>query len=336
MTSPPDLVEALRRMGLVADDQSAVLEPLAGGVSSDIYRVRLPDGRLVCVKRALAKLKVTADWYAPVDRNRNELDYLRVAGMIVPGAFPQVLGDDPPSGSFAMEYLAPDEYPVWKTELAAGRVDPVAARAVGALLARVHAATAGDPAIARRFATDGNFDALRLDPYLLATARRHPDLAGELGALVSATRSERRVLVHGDFSPKNILIGARGALVLDAECAWYGDPAFDLAFVSTHLLLKCLWRPEARHRLHAALDALVDAYSAGIRWEPAVDVLRRTAALVPGLMLARVDGKSPVEYLVDERDRNFVRRFTREALLHAHADPRRLAAAWIAALLAHA
>jgi aminoglycoside phosphotransferase (APT) family kinase protein len=111
------------------------------------------------------------------------------------------------------------------------------------------------------------------------------------------------VLVHGDFSPKNLLIGPAGPVILDAECAWYGDPAFDLAFVLNHLLLKGVWRPQWRARYVTAFAALADAYLGHVRWEPRDAVEARTAALLPGLMLARIDGKSPVEYLTTEREK---------------------------------
>ena len=88
------------------------------------------------------------------------------------------------------------------------------------------------------------FHDIRLEPYLVATAGGHPDRAD--GAAAAGARSRPRpgaALVHGDVSPKNILVGPAGPVFLDAECAWYGDPAFDLAFCLNHLLLKCLWTP---------------------------------------------------------------------------------------------
>ena len=146
-----------------------------------------------------------------------------------------------------------------------------------------------------------------------------PDLAARLLALVETTRTTKRVLVHGDFSPKNLLVGPAGPVILDAECAWYGDPAFDLAFVLNHLLLKGAWRPQWRARYAAAFDALVDAYFAHVRWEPQAALDARTAALLPALMLARIDGKSPVEYLTDEAVRDDVR--SRRFVAAPLADP---------------
>jgi aminoglycoside phosphotransferase (APT) family kinase protein len=307
------LSRALVRMQLVSAHSQVRLVPLIGGVSSDVYRADLPSGA-ICIKRALAQLKVAADWRAPVARNHWEVEWMRVAGAIVPAAVPAILGEDRELGCFAMSFLAPDDYPVWKALLRDGDIDLETAAAVGDVLGRIHAATADRPEIAERFPTDDIFFAIRLEPYLVATARAHPDLARRLDALVETTRTTKRVLVHGDFSPKNLLAGPAGPVILDAECAWYGDPAFDLAFVLNHLLLKGAWQPQWRARYAAAFNALATAYFAHVACEaPAICELR-TAALLPGLMLARIDGKSPVEYLVDDGSKNEVRVFARTLL----------------------
>jgi aminoglycoside phosphotransferase (APT) family kinase protein len=180
--------------------------------------------------------------------------------------------------------------------------------AVGAVLARIHGYSAARPELAGRFATDAIFFDIRLEPYLLATARRHADLAPALERLVEATRSRTVALVHGDVSPKNILIGPQGPVLLDAECAWWGDPAFDIAFCLNHLLLKCLWNAPAIDAFLAAFDALCGTYLQTVDWEPRAGLERRAAALLPGLFLARVDGKSPVEYVTEEAQRDRVRR----------------------------
>jgi len=210
-----------------------------------------------------------------------------------------------------MSYLAPDRHPVWKALLRDGVVEPGTARAVGDVLGRIHAATADRRDVAAAFATDAVFHAIRLEPYLEATGRAHPDLAAHFAALVATTAATRRVLVHGDFSPKNLLVGPAGPVILDAECAWFGDPAFDLAFVLNHLLLKGVWRPTLRRRYLEAYSALVDGYRAHATWEPWSDLQRRAAALLPALLLARIDGKSPVEYITSEHERDAVRAFAR-------------------------
>jgi hypothetical protein len=117
-------------------------------------------------------------------------------------------------------------------------------------------------------------------------------------------------------------------VLLDAECAWWGDPAFDIAFCLNHLLLKCLWNPAATASFLAAFDALAEAYLTRVGWEPRAALERRAAELLPGLLLARVDGKSPVEYLDSELQRETVRRVGR-ALLRAPVNVLpAVAAAW--------
>jgi aminoglycoside phosphotransferase (APT) family kinase protein len=323
------LLASLQRMQLVGAHQSVELIPLAGGVSSDIYRVELPAGP-VCIKRALARLKVAAHWEAPVERNRHEVAWMRTAAAIAPVHVPAVLGDDPEGGAFAMAWLPPERFPVWKSLLRDGVVEVASAAAVGDVLGRIHAATADRADLAERFATGDIFHAIRLEPYLVATGRAHPDLAERLAALVEATRTHARTRVHGDFSPKNLLIGPEGPVILDAECAWFGDPAFDVAFVLNHLLLKGLWRPVWRARYLAAFNALASAYFTHVDWEPADELEARVAALLPALLLARVDGKSPAEYITDDGDKARIRIFARR-LLHAPAsEPRAIAAQWLA------
>jgi aminoglycoside phosphotransferase (APT) family kinase protein len=312
---------ALRRMHLVAQGERPPLVPLAGGVSSDIYRVDLPAGP-ICLKRALPKLKVRAEWTAPVERNRWEVEWMRTAAAILPDLVPRIVGEDAESGTFAMEYLDPARHPVWKEELRDGRIDVGTASEVARRIAAVHGATARDPTIARRFATDHIFHPIRLEPYLLAPRPAHPDCAPALERLVEVTASTKLALVHGDVSPKNILVGPRGPVLLDAECAWHGDPAFDLAFCLNHMLLKCLWRPQWREEYLACFDSLATTYCERVTWEPAAALEERTARLLPGLFLGRVDGKSPVEYLTDEADKARVRRVARALLLEP---PSRLA-----------
>jgi len=323
---PAEILAALNRMGLPAP-ADAQGERLTGGVSSDIWRIDLPTGP-VCVKRALAKLRVAADWRAPVERNQYEAAWMRRANAAVPGAAPALLGQDAASGALAMAFLPADQYKLWKSELRDGHADPDFAAQVARSLVRIHAATAADPAVAAEFPTDTIFYDIRLEPYLVATARAHPDLAARLHDLVRVTQNNKRALVHGDVSPKNILVGPEGPVFLDAECAWWGDPAFDLAFCLNHLLLKCLWTPSVRDKFLACFTALADAYLAGITWEPREVLQTRVAHLLPGLFLARVDGKSPAEYITEEADKNRVRRVARALLTQPVATLAGIRAAW--------
>ena len=311
---PEAITAGLVAMGLLSPGQLLQGEALAGGVSSDIWHLTLPNGQQVCVKRALPKLKVAADWRAPVVRNIYEARWLSEADRAQPGAVPKLLGQDEATGALAMAFLSPADHPVWKARLRDGHADAAFAAEVGRRIAAIHAHAAAQPGLAEAFPTDEIFHAIRLEPYLLATARAHPDLAAVLEDIAAVTARSKRTLVHGDVSPKNILCGPSGPVFLDAECAWWGDPAFDLAFCLNHLLLKCLWTPSASAGFMACFEALSARYLAGITWETADALEARAARLLPGLLLARVDGKSPVEYLTADDDKNRVRRVACELL----------------------
>jgi aminoglycoside phosphotransferase (APT) family kinase protein len=259
---------------------------------------------------------------------------MRQADAAVPGSAPRLLGVDETTGTLAMQFLPADRYRLWKAQLRDGHADPAFAAQVAATLAGIHAATAADPSVAAEFPTDGIFYAIRLEPYLIASAHAHRDMAEQLQALVAATQANKRALVHGDISPKNILCGPNGPVFLDAECAWWGDPAFDLAFCLNHLLLKCLWTPSATDGFLACFDAMTAAYAARIAWELPAALETRAARLLPGLFLARVDGKSPVEYITTEPDRNRVRRVARALLAHPVATLGDVRRAWTKELAA--
>ncbi|MBL8287727.1 MAG: phosphotransferase [Rubrivivax sp.] len=366
---PAEFVQALRELHLLAPGEVPAGVPLAGGVSSDIWRIDTAGGPLAA-KRALPQLRVAADWRAPIERNAFEARWMRVAGQAVPGCAPRVLGQHAALGVLVMEWLPVGGeseaaaggagWRLWKDELRHGRADAATARAVGRTLVRIHAHSAARAAeLAPQFDTDRIFFEIRLAPYLLATAQKHAGLAPALRALVEQTRSHKRALVHGDVSPKNILVQrrapttpsaattattpaaptpptaaamherpSRGPVLLDAECAWWGDPAFDLAFCLNHLLLKALWVPAARAAFAACFDALAAGYLAGVDWEDATQLERRAAALLPGLLLARVDGKSPVEYLTEPAQRDTVRRAAQPLLLNARPTLAEVQAAW--------
>jgi len=182
--------------------------------------------------------------------------------------------------------------------------------------------------VAVQFPTDAIFYDIRLEPYLVATGRAHPDLADRLATLVERTAATHLALVHGDVSPKNILAGPDGPVFLDAECAWWGDPAFDLAFCLNHLLLKCLWVPACQQAYLACFAAMVDAYLPVVGWEPPAVFEGRAATLLPALLLARVDGKSPVEYITCDATRDLVRRVARRLLKSPTASLTEIAEVW--------
>jgi aminoglycoside phosphotransferase (APT) family kinase protein len=304
---PDDLAARSRRLaaelGLCAADQVVSVTPLTGGVASDIAVVDLGNRRL-CMKFALPKLKVAADWFAPVHRNAAEYAWLKVAAALRPECAPALFGRSEALSGFAMEFIAGDDVYLWKAALLAGAPDRGEAAKVGALLGSVHAASGAPGFDTAPFQNHDDFRALRIEPYLTFTAGRHPVVADRLCALAETLGSRTEVLVHGDVSPKNILFRQGNPVILDAECATMGDAAFDPAFCLNHLILKAIHLETSRDALLASVGAFWRSYAPHVAWEPPRALERRVAGLIPALMLARVDGKSPVEYLApDDADR---------------------------------
>jgi aminoglycoside phosphotransferase (APT) family kinase protein len=311
---PEELIYILRESGLIGPGQIARIEPLTGGVSSWVARVETVS-RVFCVKRALPKLRVAQDWSAPLERNEAEVAWIGVCAQIVPDAVPRIFAHMSQFHMFAMEYFDPALFTNWKANLLAGIADSRLASRVASKLVAIHRATAGDPVVARAFTNGHSFESLRLDPYLGEAARAHTDVASFLDQLAERTRANRLALIHGDLSPKNILFNGTRTVLLDAECADFGDPAFDIAFCLSHFLLKMVHRPDAVRSYMSCFQAFTRTYLGGVTWESAIELDMRASTLLPALLLARVDGKSPVEYL-NECARDAIRRFSRHALIH--------------------
>ncbi len=293
-------------LGLGTATDVTTVQPLTGGVASDIAMVALP-GRKLCLKFALAKLRVAADWQAPVHRNAAEYAWLTEVARIFPDSSVRLYGQSDTAHGFAMEYLDGAGVYLWKDALLAEAPEQGEAARVADRLGQIQAASTRPGFDARAFQNRGDFRALRIEPYLGYTAERHPELADVLGALGALLYDNNTVLVHGDVSPKNILFRAGTPFFLDAECAVMGDASFDPAFCLNHLILKAVHLPGSTDGLLAQVRAFWAAYAPHITWEAPDALEARVCRLLPALMLARVDGKSPVEYL-DETARDVVRR----------------------------
>lgn len=318
-------LELLRRDGVVSAPD-ARLTPLSGGVSCEIYLVEDGAERFVA-KRALAKLAVKADWFADVGRNRHEWEYIRYVARFLPEAVPALRYCSTADNYFAMEHLN-GRFLNWKQLLLAGQANAAHAWQAGKLLEQIHRHSAGDPEAVRLFDTTPIFFQLRIEPYLLATGAKHPSLRPWFEAEAARLTATRECLVHGDFSPKNILINGGRMVLLDCETAWYGDPAFDVAFLLNHFFLKGLRHAPRDAGLRPMIGEFWSAYQAG---RPSPEPEARVSRLLLMLMLARVDGKSPVEYL-DAARQQFIREFVREQLPRENFSLRAITDLWFSRL----
>lgn len=304
------LISILERKDLI-DRESVEFSPLEGGVSSDIYLVADVRNTYV-VKQALPKLQVEDDWYADVSRNETEQHFIDYLNSFVPKAVPRIVYSDADNRFFVMEYLD-DSFENWKKQLLRGKFEMAAAEGAAELLAKIHLHSWHNEEARQSFNTTPNFRSLRIEPYLITTGDRHPELKNLFYDEAERLQDHREALVHGDFSPKNIMIRPGRLVILDHEVAWYGDPAFDVAFLLNHLYLKMLVHNRRQNSIQDLTGVVWDCYFKKMGNEKLQQMETRTGRLLAMLMLARVDGKSPVEYL-EESEKEFIRTFVYEIL----------------------
>lgn len=297
--SPAPLLAYLRETGRIAPDESPSIQTLAGGVSNRTVLVERVGGQAWVLKQALAKLRVAVDWFSdPARINREALGLKYLAQIAPAGAITPLIFEDPARHLLAMA-AAPKPHENWKSLLLAGRVEADHIAQFGHLLGTIHrAGTQRRVEFAQVFNDRSYFESLRLEPYYLYTARQVPEAAGFLKDLVTETRLRLLTLVHGDYSPKNILIAGGKVILLDHEVIHFGDPAFDLGFSLTHLLAKGHHLPSHRTAFAAAAGEYWRAYRTAlgeVRWGSDLEdfAIRHTL----GCLLARVAGRSPLEYL---------------------------------------
>jgi 5-methylthioribose kinase len=244
LLTPSNAAEYLKAHGYPL---RGVVTPLGGGVSNTVLLAETVHGRLV-IKQALERLRVAEEWLADPARTLREASALRDVTEIFPaGAAPAVVFVDERNYIYAME-AAPEGAQDWKTLLLSGVIDPAVGGAVGQLLARQVEATRTAVPWRERYGDQRVFDELRLDPYYRFTAARHGELAPYFARAIARCREQATSLVHGDWSPKNLLIAGGKPMIIDYEVVHYGDAAFDAAFLLNHLLLKSYHRPQWRSR----------------------------------------------------------------------------------------
>lgn len=320
-----NVVEYLRGRGYLGDAGPVAVDVLRGGVSNQVLLLQ-PAGSTapLVVKQARRQLRTEDPWFCDPARIFREAEVLRHCAHLVPeGRTPRILFEDRESYLFGMT-AAPAGHTTWKSELLAGRFDRPTATCCGELMAALHAGTWGETALAATLGDLAIFDALRLDPYYRTVARRHPSAAERLRRLIESAQTQRHALVHADFSPKNLLVFAGGPLLIDFETGHYGDPAFDLGFFLTHLVLKTGYHAARADEVLDLAEAFWAAYEPRVGRRAGADEYRRLMARgmlhLGGCIWARLDGKSPVEYLHDERLREALRRLADELLTGAAPD----------------
>jgi 5-methylthioribose kinase len=336
LLDPTQLPAYLRGRRLLGSNENCRIEALSGGVSNVVLRVE-PLGRpAFVVKQSRERLQPDAPWFSRLDRIFRETAVMAVVRPLLPeGAIPRILDEDRENYAYAMDAVDANHV-VWKRELLAGHLREEIAVRLADYLSAIHGRTQANPAIAQAFDDREVFVQLRVDPFYRHVARVHTDLSGEIAGLIDEMWRSRLCLVHADFSPKNVLIvdcppsdppsagitppPRPGVTLVDFETGHYGDPAFDLGFFLSHLVLKAVRAGAESPRFLSLAKIFWDRYREGIAQIVAGTALetpefeRRVVAHLATCALARVDGTSPVDYLTEPSDRDGVRVFSRRLL----------------------
>ena len=292
--------------GFVSAGEECSIQYLPGGVSCETVRVKT-GAREFVIKQALPKLRVKEDWFSDIRRIFTEKDCLSVYYRLVPKSTPELFFCDDENYLFGME-AAPEQAEMWKKQLLRGTVDFRVGGNVASALATVHNATNKDAVVRERFKEVELFIQLRIDPYWNKIAERHPQLAKEINTEIERNLSTKLALVHGDYSPKNILVTPERLYILDFECAHFGDPAYDVGFITNHLMLKAVKNKAWAQAYLNLMQAMVEEYFSIIDFIGRGTLEANTVRTLAFLFLARVDGKSPAEYITEDNDKDFIRK----------------------------
>ncbi len=303
---PDELLAYLQQSGHLASTEPVKSETLAGGVSNRTVLVRRDRPPNWVIKQSLPKLRVDVDWYCDPSRiHRESLGLRTLQKLLDHGHVPELLFEDHEHGLFAMTAVA-EPHENWKTRLLSGEIEDHLIIHSADILAEMHSRSAARPADCQgEFADQSFFESLRLEPYYRFASEQVPEAKPFLDRLIDATRSQTQALVHGDYSPKNILVRRSQLILLDYEVIHWGDPSFDCGFFLTHLLSKAHYCKEQREQFLSAARSWLSRYltqTEGHDW--AGDLELRVVQQTLGCLLARVRGRSQLEYLsTNQRDR---------------------------------
>jgi aminoglycoside phosphotransferase (APT) family kinase protein len=293
-----ELVSYLRSEGFIPRAAEPAIRKLEGGVSNRTVLVECEAVAPFVVKQALAKLRVETDWFsdpARIHREARGLEWLH--RLAPPGAITPLLFEDPRHHVIGMAAV-PEPHYNWKHALLAGEIDFDCVREFAELLGTIHRESFRDATIAEVFSDRSFFESLRIEPYYRYSAGRVPASLPFFHDLIAETLQTRLTVVHGDYSPKNILVHGGRLVLLDHEVIHFGDPAFDVGFSLTHLLSKAHHLTDHRRRVFEAAQLYVKCYLEhlqGLDWRESME--QRAVRHTIGCLLARVAGRSPLEYL---------------------------------------
>lgn len=297
---------------IVGSAPSVFIESLSGGISNSVIKIISDKGRFV-LKQALPKLKVSTEWISGIERSNTEKNALKFLTKIIPGVVPDLVYEDEDNYLFIMTCV-PEPAVTWKSLLRMQDCNERIARKVGEILGTIHQSTHNSQEARELFYDKKFFYQLRVEPFFEFLKIKHPGLKKEIDQHIAECLDRENSLVIGDYSPKNILVYSENVVVIDFEVAHYGDTSFDLGFLSTHLLLKSLKAQETRSSYYNILQHAIDGYFSCVHFTKRSNIELLAVRQLAWILLARIDGKSPAEYVTQEKEKQFIRYVSNEIL----------------------
>ena len=282
------------------------IRKLEGGVSSDVYKVQT-NSKTYCIKRSLPKLRVMKEWFADTKRLKYEYLWLKHCKKIIPNSIPNIYQFSTKQNFLILEYLSEKNYTTLKSKLLKKDIDIYVINKISKNLSKIHKESTGFFVKKKFINNSKNFYDLRLDAYFNEVGRVYPDLKKIIKNIIKNYKKYSSTLVHGDFSPKNILIFNKNIKYIDAETCNFGDPVFDVVYFCNHLLLKSIHIPDKKNKFIKSYENFFSTYLKSIKFSQRKNFIDRCIAMVPIMLLARIDGKSPVEYITKKNIKNKIR-----------------------------
>ncbi len=297
---------------IISVNSPVSIHALPGGVSNSVLKI-VSNKRRYVLKQALSRLRVNSEWVSDVARCNVEKQALKFLPDIIPGCTPGLIFEDESNFLFIME-CAPESSVTWKSLLMKQECNQSLARKIGEILGKLHEGSHNLQEARELFSDKKFFNQLRIEPFFEFLKLKHPDLEKKIDQHIINCLQRESSIVTGDYSPKNILVNGQDVMLIDFEVIHYGDSSFDLGFLTTHLLLKSLKFWEFRAMYYNILREAINGYFSFVHFETRIDLERLAVQQLAWILLARVDGKSPVEYLSTEREKQLVRFASNEIL----------------------
>ena len=312
VNDPVTLKRYLFERGIIDPRSSVLIEPLAGGVSNSVLKIKSDNGEFV-LKQALPKLKVSGEWLSDVERTNIEKKALIFLQNIIPGVTPKLVYEDEINFLLIMECASAGSV-TWKSLLMNRDCDVVVARKIGQILGNLHQNTHDLIEAKSTFRNKEFFKQLRIEPYFVILKSKYPDLKKDIEQHIECCLDKEDALITADYSPKNILVCGNNVMVIDFEVTHYGDSSFDLGFLTTHLILKSILFSKRSKDYYAVLKETLEGYFSYVHFTSRAELEKLAVQQLAWLLLARIDGKSPVEYITNEKEKKLIRFAAREIL----------------------